>query len=290
LAIDGSPTGALSVACAQLAPVFGDLDGNRARAAGAVRAAAQAGATLIVLPELCITGYVFEDEAEARSLAEPVDGVTVTQWQTLAAGLGVIIVGGICELDADGALRNSAVVVDPDGLRCVYRKTHLWDREKLIFEAGPVPAPVLDTAFGRLGLAICYDAFFPEVMRALALDGAEVIAVPMNSPAYGPPPGPLWMEVVQALASASVNRVFVAQCDRAGHERGVDWVQASVICDPDGRMLAGPVEGVALLTAGCDLAMARAKSFGTRNHVLTDRRPELYGDPGRPLSTKETVL
>ncbi len=271
----------------QLAPVFGDLDGNRARAETAITAAGADGADLVVLPELCITGYAFTDETEARALAEPADGPTVTRWCELAAAHELVIIGGFCERDDDGALRNSAAIVDPAGVRAMYRKTHLWDREKLIFLEGAEPPPVIDTPAGRVGVAVCYDAFFPEVMRMLALAGADIIAVPMNSPAYGPPPGPFYMEVVQALAAASINRVFVAVADRAGHERGIDWVQASLIGDPDGRLLAGPVQGTATVQARCDLSAARTKGFGPRNDVFADRRPELYG--AEPATSPGTV-
>ncbi|MGH2857759.1 MAG: nitrilase-related carbon-nitrogen hydrolase [Solirubrobacteraceae bacterium] len=264
------------IACAQLAPILGDLDGNRERAAAAIRRAAAAGAGLIVLPELCSAGYAFSDEAEARALAEPAAGPTVERWCMLAAQFGVVIVGGFCELDDDARLHNSAAVVSPAGVHVIYRKTHLWDREQLIFAAGAQRPPVVDTAVGRIGVAICYDAFFPEVMRGLALDGADLIAVPMNSPLDGPPIEPLAIEAVLAVAAAQVNRVFVAQADRCGDERGTEWAQASLIADPAGRLLCAPAQGERVLTAPCDLSAARTKALGARNDVLGDRRPELY--------------
>lgn len=256
--------------------MFGDLRGNRMLVADSIRSAAAAGAELVVLPELCTTGYRFEDESQARELAEAAHGPTVSEWRRLAAELQVGIVAGFCELEPGGAPFNSAAVVDPNGLCHVYRKTHLWDREQLIFRAGSAPAPVLATSFGRLGVAICYDAFFPEVMRGLALAGADMIAVPMNTPLLDAPTEPLGNEVVLALAAAAVNRVFVAQADRTGRERGTDWAEASVICDPAGRLLAAPRSGVATLQAACHLAAARDKSLGPRNDVLRDRRTELY--------------
>lgn len=95
------------------------------------------------------------------------------------------------------------------------------------------------------------------------------------------------MEVVRAQAAASVNRMFVAVCDRVGHERGVDWVGASVVCDPDGWPLAGPApaDSEAAPAANCDLASAASKAISNHNDVLADRRPDLYrgllgGAPG----------
>jgi 5-aminopentanamidase len=298
LAIGDTSPAIVGLACAQLAPTFGDLDGNRQRAAAAISDAAGAGANLIVLPELCTSGYAFADRAEALEHSEPADGPSVREWRELAGVHGAVIVAGFCERDADGEPRNSAAVADADGSCTIYRKTHLWDREQTIFVAGREPPPVLDTAAGRIGIAICYDAFFPEVMRGLALAGADLIAVPMNSPAPSPPPPPSAApasEIVLALAAATVNRVYVAQADRSGPERGIEWSQASAICDPDGGLVAGPVAGVGLLRATCDMRRARDKRLGTRNHVLADRRTELYAaaEPSAatrtPKPTKEMV-
>jgi 5-aminopentanamidase len=265
-----------SVACAQLAPQLGDLEGNRARAAAAIEDAAAQGATLVVLPELCTSGYVFADADEARALAEPADGPTAAAWHELATRHGLVIVGGLCEVDENGAVRNSAIVVDREGLRAVYRKTHLWDREKLIFLAGDEPPPVVETDAGRIGVAVCYDVIFFELLRGLALAGADVIAVPTNAPVLGPIAQPLAMELVVAMAAAHINRVHIAQADRTGDERGVSWVGASAIVDVTGELLAGPLDGPGLLVAEIDPARARDKRWGERNDVLADRRPDLY--------------
>lgn len=263
-------------AALQLAPILGEPDANRARADAAIREAAASGAQLVVLPELCNSGYVFEDADEAHACSEPLDGATVAQWCDAAARSALVIVGGICERSEHGTLHNTAVVIDESGLRAAYRKTHLWDREPEIFTAGELPAPVVDTAIGRIGVAICYDSFFPETMRSLAIAGADVIAVPMNSPLTGPPHAPHQIEITLACAAAAVNRVFVVQADRAGAERGVEWAQASAIVDPDGRLLAGPAGGVTTLLARLDVARARDKALGPRNDALADLRPELY--------------
>lgn len=272
-----------TTAVAQLAPRIGDLEGNRQRAAAAITAAAEAGASLVVLPELCSSGYVFADAQEARSLAEPIDGPSVEQWRVLSREHDLAVVAGLCELDDGGAVRNSAVVIEAGELRAVYRKSHLWDREKLCFEPGSSPPLVVETRVGFVGVAVCYDAFFPEVMRILSLAGADVIAVPMNAPVLAAPLEPLIADLITACASAQANRVYVAQADRTGTERGVDWVGASVIVDPDGRMLTAKAEGEALLIATVDLARARDKAFGEHNDVIADRRPELYDRPAQVI-------
>jgi predicted amidohydrolase len=273
------------VACCQLAPVFGALDANRALAARAVEAAAARGARLIVLPELVSSGYVFRDADEARALAEPADGPTVTGWAELARELDVVIVGGFCEVDEDGVLRNSAALVDPDGVRAVYRKAHLWDRESLVFVPGDEPPAVVDTAVGRIGVMVCYDLEFPEWARLPALAGAQLLVAPANWPADSVLPGEDPGEALRARANACVNRMWVAVCDRHGPERGVDWVGGSLIADPDGRVASGPPEDgeAGLVIADCDLALADDKRTSERNDVLADRRPELYGAVAAPV-------
>ena len=267
------------VACCQYAPRVGEPDANRARGVRAIRDAAQAGARVIVLPELASSGYVFRDREEAARLAEPLDGPTVGEWGELAAELGVVVVAGLCERGADGVLFNSAVVLDDSGLRAAYRKVHLWDAEKLVFTAGDAPPPVVPVTHRvRLGVLICYDLEFPEWVRVPALAGAQLLCVPANWPRLPRPGGQRPIEVVRTQAAASVNRMFVAVCDRVGAERGVDWVGGSVIVDADGWPLAGPTPGdqESLLSADCRLGDAVDKTISDRNDVFTDRRTDLY--------------
>src|SRR5262249_27349069 len=150
---------------------------------------------------------------------EPITGPSVERWRALSDEHDLAVVAGLCELDDEGAVRNSAVVIDAGELRAVYRKSHLWDREKLCFEPGDATPPVVETKAGLVGVAVCYDAFFPEVMRMLSAAGAKVIGVPMNAPVLAPPLEPLIVDLITACASAQVNRVYVAQADRTGAER-----------------------------------------------------------------------
>jgi predicted amidohydrolase len=275
----------MKLSCAQLWPRIGELESNRRRAASAVSAAAADGAALIVLPELCVSGYVFRDAAEARELAEPIDGPTVEGWREQSVREEIAIVGGVCELDDDGLLRNSAVLIEAGELLAVYRKIHLWDREKLVFTPGDDPPPVVETSLARVGVGICYDSQFPEAMRMLALAGAEVIAVPTNNPVVGPELEPLPGELLLASTTAMVNRVYVAQADRTGLERGVEWVGATAIAAPTGRLLTQRLSGEGQVSADIDPALARDKQLGERNDALSDRRPELYGALAGPIPT-----
>ena len=268
----------LRVACCQIAPEVGDADGNRRRAREAVREAVGAGARLVILPELCTSGYVFESPDEARSLAHRPDAAALGDWAEEAARADAVVIGGFAEAGDDGLLYNSAAVVDATGTIAVYRKLHLWGSEKLVFEPGSEPAPVVETRVGRVGVAICYDLYFPELVRGLALAGADIVALPTNSPRLPRPQGAQPMEVTITAAQAHLNRMFFAVCDRCGPERGVEWVGGSVVCDENGWLLAGPPEnfGRGLVLADCDLERARDKAWGERNDVFGDRRPEVY--------------
>ena len=197
--------------------MLGDLAANRELAADAIVFAAARGASIVVLPELISSGYVFESKAEARACAEAPDGETVTSWARLAAGHGIVIVGGFCEAGG-GEVFNSAALVDPGGLRCVYRKAHLWDAESKWFAPGDAAPPVVPTRFGRLAVMICYDLEFPEWVRLPALDGAQLLCAPTNWPASPRPAGERPAEVVRVQADAAVNRMFIAACDRTGTE------------------------------------------------------------------------
>ena len=263
----------VNVAVVQIAPRVGEYEANQA---AVIEAIAGAGADLVVVPELASSGYVFESVQEARSVARPA-GVALAPWISAAAAAGCVVAGGFAELDGD-TLFNSGALVDGSGVLAVYRKLHLWDREQLFFTPGSELPPVVDTAAGRLGLCICYDLEFPEVVRGLALRGAELICAPTKWPDEGRPDGERPMEVVRTMAAASSNRVFVAAADRCGSERGVDWVGGSAIIAPSGFPLAGPgLAAPGVLRASVDLAEARDKRVSERNDVLADRRVDVYG-------------
>ena len=265
------------VAACQLRIDIDDPAGNRRTVEDAVAAAAAQGAQLVVLPELVTSGYVFADLAEARRRAEPVDGPTVTLLSTLSAEHGVVLVGGFCERSDGERPFNSLAVLDHGRLLAVYRKTHLWGTEKSVFAVGVDRAPVVATSVGAVGAMICYDLEFPEMVRDVALRGAQIVVAPSNWPLNHPPAGERAPEIVKAQASAAVNRVFVVVADRVGAERGVEWIGGSVVCDIEGYPVAGPAQGEeTTLLADLDLTRALAKDVGPHNDAFTDRRPDLY--------------
>jgi 5-aminopentanamidase len=242
-----------------------------------VHQAAQSGADVIVLPELACTGSAFSSIAEAAARAEEVAGPTATRMRRLSAELGIVLILGFVERNLNGARpHNGALLIDHGEVLAVYRKTHLWDQEKLIFEPGLELPPVVTTSAGRVAMMICYDLEFPEMVREVALRGAQLIAVPANWPVVAKPSDERPIEVVKAQAGAAVNRVFIAVADRCGDERGIEWFGSSVICDVTGFPLAGPAPGEPVtLLATLDLNQADDKRLSPNNDALTDRRLDL---------------
>lgn len=266
------------IACQQLSPKIGAVEENTQSCRKAIREAARAGADYILLPELVTSGYAFESTEEARAAAQPPSGPAVRAWIEEARAAQVTVAGGFAELADNGTLYNSMAIVDETGLLAVYRKTHLWDREKLWFAPGEAVPPVVETAVGRVGLLICYDLEFPENIRSLALRGAELVAVATNWLNYPRPQGERPDGVINAMVSARFNRVFVACCDRVGTERGVEWSGGSAIIDELGWPLAEARHDVPdLIAAPCELARARDKRWTQYADMFGDRRPELYG-------------
>ena len=264
------------VTCCQIPLAIGDTAGNQTTSRAAIEDAARDGAQIVVLPELASSGYVFADRAELESLAETRDGPAITEWANLAEAFDLTIVAGFPEA-ADDAVYNSAVVVDPTGVRGVYRKAHLWDTEHNVFDRADDLPLLVDTAHGRIGVMVCYDLEFPEWVRTVALEGADLLCAPVNWPLLPRPEGERPTEMVRVLAGAGMNRMPIAVCDRAAVERGVDWVGGSVITDADGYPVVLAEYGTPdRITADVDLALSRVKRFNDNNDVHGDRRTDLY--------------
>ncbi|MBZ9938368.1 nitrilase family protein [Mesorhizobium sp. BR1-1-16] len=272
----------LTVASIQMEPLIGAVERNVARSVALIEEAAAKGARLVVLPELCNTGYVFENRTEAQGLAETIpDGPSTRAWLDVARRLGLVIVAGITERDG-ALLYNSAVIVGPDGLIGRYRKVHLWGDEALYFAPGNLGFPVFDTPFGRIGCHICYDCWFPESFRLAALQGAEIVCVPTNwVPIPGQDPKREAMANIIVMGAAHSNSVFVVCADRVGTERGQPFIGQSLIVGQTGWPVAGPAspDGEEILVATVNLADARRKrNWNDFNQVMRDRRRDVYDE------------
>ncbi|HZS14387.1 MAG TPA: nitrilase-related carbon-nitrogen hydrolase [Candidatus Dormibacteraeota bacterium] len=270
------------IAVAQYEPHVGDLDGNREQAVHWARAAAAEGADLVVLPELASSGYTFGSVEEAQAAAEDASaGPTVNALVEVARETGIHVVCGIDERDGD-CRHNSAVLLGPAGRLATYRKLHLFYDEQSWFVPGTA-LPVVDLPFGRVGMVICYDLWFPEAVRALALAGADIVAVPTNWVAsfkrtVHDDRGYCQGDYV-AMASAAQNGVVMACADRIGTERGLTFLGASIIVGADGWPVAGPApaDSSTLLVADVALSsVAAARQRTPRNNLLGDRRPDAY--------------
>ncbi|MCI2956561.1 nitrilase family protein [Agromyces atrinae] len=269
---------AFTVACAQTDPVIGDIDANIAMTENAIREAAGLGASLIVLPECASGGWAFSDLDESRRAAQRVDdGPTIEAWSSLAAELGVWVCGGFGEIDGDHVF-NSAALIGPEGVASVYRKVHLWNTENDAFTLGDRGFGVVDTPLGRIGMMICYDAWFPESVRSLALQGADLVLAPSDwVPNPRQQPGPSLAQIM-TMSAAHSNQVYVAASSRVGVERGQSFIGSSVIVDHEGWLLAGPAPATeAIITAVIDPIGSRAdRADNPFNRPLGDRRPEAY--------------
>jgi len=268
------------IAVGQFEPRVGEKERNVARSVELIDEAAARGARLIVLPELCSSGYVFESVDELAGLAEDVaDGPTCKAWLVRCAHHGLVLVAGIAERDG-GELYNAAVVLTPDGWAGTYRKLHLWDQENRFFAPGDRGVPVFDTPAGRVAALVCYDAWFPECFRLAALAGADVVCIPTNwVPIPGQAEGQPAMATLLCQAAAHVNSVVVAAADRIGVERGQPFIGQSLVVAHTGWPAIGPAPEAeeALLVADVDLVEARAaRAWNEFNDPLADRRVDVY--------------
>lgn len=247
----------------QYAPEFGKPARNLERAL-----ALSSSADLLVLPELCASGYAFSNREEAAALAEPAEGPTLDACRRIAAKTGAVVCAGFAERD-HGALYNSALLADRGGLIGVYRKTHLFENEKDFFAPGDSGFRAWAAAGAKIGIMICYDWFFPEAARTLALRGAEIIAHPSNLILP-------WCPDAMPVRSLE-NAVYAVTCNRWGDERGLKFIGRSQVTAPDGKILARAPDAADACTAvGIDPARARVKTIATKCDRFTDRRPEFY--------------
>ncbi len=280
----------------QYEPVLRDPAANVATSSRLVREAAAAGARLVVLPEAASAGYMFTDRDDARRNAEPVPGGPVGDaWAALAAELDLWIVGGITELAVEEGrekVYNAAALFGPDGHVGTFRKAHLWNFEKRLYDRQEDGFPVFRTPLGNIGVGICYDAWFPETFRSAALGGADLLALPSNwVPVPGQPEDAPAMADLMCMTAAHSNQFYVAGISRTGAERDQPFIGRSLLVGPDGWPLAGPAagEGEAVLLAEVDLIGSREARHGNPfNQPLGDRRTDVYrsGDftpePARP--------
>lgn len=269
-----------------------DIDANRTATLDAIAEAAARGAELVVLPELHATEYFCKYQDPALfDLAEPLDGVTRRLLAEAAADYKLVIVGSIFEHRAPGLAHNTALVLESDGsLAGIYRKMHIPDdpgyNEKFYFTPGDLGFEPIDTSVGRLGVLVCWDQWYPEAARLMALAGAEMLLYPT---AIGFDPADDESEarrqldawriiqrshaVANGLAVASVNRVGF-EPDRSGGSYNAEFWGHSFVCGPQGDVLAEAGTSSEVLI--CTLDRKRSETVRRIWPFFRDRRIDAY--------------
>lgn len=277
----------ITVAATQMA-CAGDVNANLGRAESLVREAAADGAHIVLLQELFATPYFCKDQKpEYFSLAHTVDAdPAVTHMKGLAKELGVVLPVSFFERDGQAHF-NSLAMIDADGsVMGVYRKTHIPDgvgyQEKYYFNPGDTGFKVWKTKYGNVGVGVCWDQWFPECARSMALMGADILLYPT---AIGSePPAPAWdssghwTRVMQGHAGANVMPLVAS--NRIGFEAGevsdITFYGSSFIAGPTGEIVKqADRETQSILTAGFDFEEIRRMRAGWG--LFRDRRPSQYG-------------
>ena len=271
-----------------------DIDRNTEGALDGIRSAAAQGAQIVCLQELFRSRYFCQTEDHSHfQLAEPVPGPTTERLGQLAGELEVVIVASLFERRAEGLYHNTAAILDADGT-CLgrYRKMHIPDDpqfyEKFYFTPGDLGFPTWNTRYGRIGVLICWDQWYPEAARLTALGGAQLLFyptaigwLPAEKAQYGASQHSAWETMQRSHAVA--NGVFVVAVNRVGHEPsdagGIEFWGGSFVADPYGNVLAKAGREPDVLVVPCDLvAVDQAR---THWPFLRDRRIDAYQDLGR---------
>ena len=266
------------VAIVQTNPEFGNIPKNIAEA---VELAGSVQADLYVLPELFSTGYNFTSRKEVEKLSEASDGSAFAAMAGLAKKLKAYIAYGFVEkataagTDADQATHcyNSAALVGPKGMVGLYRKVHLFAKETLYFAPGDLGFRVFDLPFGKVGIMVCFDWYYPEAARTLALRGAQIIAHPSNLVLPYCPDA--------MITRCLENKVFAATANRIGTERRggseLRYIGTSEIVSPSGEVLVRMSHDEAgIRVVEVDLKEALGKKINRYNDLMGGRRPSEY--------------
>ena len=267
-----------------------DPNENLAKAEWKVREAAAKGAQVICLPELFRSQYFCrEEKAELFALAESIPGPSTEALGKLARELKVVIVGSLFERRAAGLYHNTVAVLGPDGeITGLYRKMHIPDDplyfEKFYFTPGDLGFSSLATPFGKLGVLICWDQWYPEGARIAALSGADLLVYPTaigwhpsEKAEYGPAQLDAWRTIQRSHAIA--NGIYVAAVNRVGYEgppdHGLEFWGSSFVADPFGQVIAqGSCDQEEILSAECD--PRRMEDVRRNWPFLRDRRIDAY--------------
>lgn len=258
----------MRIAVGQMAPLIANVKENLVRVRSILREAEKADVDVLVLPELCNSGYAFKSISELSSTAEWIPEGPMSQELLSWSVGGRLVVAGICERAPEG-FYNSAVVLGSGEHIATYHKIHLFLNEIDWFLPGDEEPPVIEYRNYRFGVMVCFDWAFPEVARVLTLQRAQVILHPANV---------VLPYCQDAMVTRSIeNRVFTATANRTGIERGLTFSGASQVTDVKGNRLTRMSRDETGLTwVDIDPNLADDKAITERNDLLADRRPSLY--------------
>jgi predicted amidohydrolase len=269
----------LKVAALQFQIRVADKASNINKMVAFIEKATYLGADILVLPELANTGYIFESPQEASLCAESIpDGPTTSLLIQKAKKRKIYICAGILE-KAGKALFNSSILLGPEGFIGKYRKLHLWNKGKLLWESGNLGLPVFNLPFGRVGMLICYDLWFPETVRIMKLQGADLILNPTNwdlDPEIITKDNMISPQVASIMAH--VNSIFIISADICGYQRETYFHGMSQISGPRGAIVTGSINEEEVITSTIDIADARKTRWTEYNDILKDRRTDVYAD------------
>ncbi len=280
-----APCPTVTVALEQIDVVAGRPQENLAAAVARTRTAFENGADIVVLPELAVSGYVLDPDI-ARGVAEPIDGTALQMLGALAEQRGGLVAYGLCESDGDRLYNTVVVTAGPrkTDVALQYRKLHLFDREKETFTPGNLGLPVAETKFGVIGVCICYDLRFVEVLRAMSLRGADLVLAPaawVGGFDRTVPVAGATGHVSSVLAQANLDQVAVIAVSQVAGEShgGPATLGGSVACDAYGELLAGPLSRTAPDSAMATVDIAAVRSARVRGERILpreDRRTDVY--------------
>jgi len=255
----------------QFDPVFGDVARNLEKVA---KKLSSVRCDLMVLPELCASGYQFVSKDEVAALAEPVPGgATTKRLCEVARERSMHIVAGLPERDGT-RYYNSAVVVGPKGVIGCYRKTHLFFEETQFFTPGDSGFQVWDIGPATIGVMVCFDWFYPESSRTLALRGADIICHPSNLVLPHCPDAMVTRCLENHVFSITANRIG---SEKRGGKKKLTYIGTSEVVSPRGRILhQAPETREKLAIVDINPKEARDKSLNPYNDLLRDRRTALY--------------
>lgn len=255
-----------------------DIEFNVQRGVEAANKAVEKGAKIICFAELAFTPFYPQEKSKGNNLdlAQDISGFITEAFCKVAKENGVVVIINLYEKDGDKTYDSSPVIGTNGEILGITRMLHITDYEffyeKDYYYPGDTGVKVYNTEFGRIGVSICYDRHYPEYMRALAVEGAEIVFIPQAG-ALGEWPEGLYQAEVRTAAFQ--NGYFAALCNRVGKEKHLEFAGESFVCDPDGNMIAEAGTGTEEILFA-DIDLSAVKSSHAKRLFFRDRRNELY--------------